>query len=98
MNVQKTVLYKIPSRYLKNKSNLEKLEIIRVWVLHMQRRSSNKLLLSGLGETILHSPGFLNLLETPLHYNLKYSWIDQEYELSVWDVTCAKQRKAQIFV
>lgn len=34
MTVQRMVLYKIPSRYLKNKTNLEELEIIRGSVLH----------------------------------------------------------------
>lgn len=39
--VQRMVLYKIPSRYLTKKTNLEELEIIRGSVLHTQRRISN---------------------------------------------------------
>lgn len=54
MTVQRIALCKIPSRYLKNETNLEELEIIRGSVLHTQRRSSNELILCGLGNTTLH--------------------------------------------
>lgn len=52
--VQKMALCKVPSRYLKNKTNLEELEIIGGSVLHIQRRSCNELILCGLGDTTLH--------------------------------------------